>query len=128
MASILIIDDESTICYALSRHLKGRGHRVRTAEDGALALAQIADEPLPDVFLIDMCMPGLDGRSFKRALDERFPGHGPVIVMTGAVDAEARARAIGAAGWLEKPFSLEDVSATIQRVLATPAPAPAPAP
>lgn len=118
---VLVVDDEDDICFALSLHLERRGYRVLTAGDGAAALGLIGRWGLPDVVLLDMVMPVMDGWQFARVLDERYPEHGPVVIMTAAADAEKRAHDIGAAGYLEKPFLLADVDAALERVLATPA-------
>jgi urea transport system substrate-binding protein len=116
--SVLVVDDEDDICFALSLHLKRRGFRVLTAGNGAEALAVVARLGLPDVVLVDMIMPVMDGWQFARIFHERYPGHGPIVIMTAAADAEKRAHDVGAAGYLEKPFLLADVDATIERMLA----------
>jgi CheY-like chemotaxis protein len=117
MASVLIVDDEADICFAVARHLQRSGHAVQTMSDGAAALAAIAGGARPDVILLDVYMPGLDGESFVRALHQHVGVHPPVILMTGAADAARRAREVGAAGWLEKPFLLDDVTAAVDRAL-----------
>jgi CheY-like chemotaxis protein len=84
------------------------------APDGATALHLLAAQP-PDVILLDMKMPETDGWAFAAQYAQQESDHAPIIVLTAARDAAQRAREIGAAGYLAKPFDLEallDVVAT----------------
>lgn len=121
MARILVIDDEPTIGYILRRLLEGVGHEVIVADDGSRGYAAAARQH-PDVILLDLMMPVMDGFSVLEALrhDERtatIP-----IVMLSAVQTEAviqRCLDQGAATYLAKPFEPEELSQVLESVLAT---------
>lgn len=108
MARALIVDDDDDIrdfvCFALER----AGHEVRTAENGRAALA-VLDHYAPDVILLDMRMPVMNGWEFVRAYRSQQGPHVPVIVLTAARDAQAWASEAGVEGYLAKPFDLEDL-------------------
>jgi DNA-binding response OmpR family regulator len=98
--------------------LQDAGHRVRTAPEGGAALARIAEE-MPGTILLDMRMPGMNGWDFAREFRDRYGHACPIVVVTAAENARARAEEIGAEGWLSKPFEIEDVLATVARHLAS---------
>src|SRR5687767_15934402 len=98
--------------------LTSEGYSVRTASNGAAAL-QVVDEPggwLPDVILLDVDMPVMDGYAFGRAYRERCPGtpHAPIIVVTAAVHPEQAAERVGAVASIRKPFHLEEVLGAVR--------------
>lgn len=102
---ILIVDDDEGIRDIVAMALTDEGYRVVTAEHGAAALQAIARQP-PAVILLDMRMPVMDGWEFAR-LYRQGPGpHAPIIVVTAARDASARAAQIDAEGVLAKPFGM----------------------
>ena len=105
MAKIVVIEDDLTFLDLLRVHLAGAGHEVRTAEDAVLGLrAIIADAP--DLILLDLSVPYLDGFEILKALrTDRATRNIPVIVLTGRGDDETytRARELGAAQLLTKP-------------------------
>ncbi|NQT18601.1 MAG: sigma-54-dependent Fis family transcriptional regulator, partial [Planctomycetes bacterium] len=114
--SILVVDDENGIRWALKHKLSRGGHQVITAETGEEALEKL-DADL-DVVLVDVRMPGMDGLSFIRKA-RRLQPKLQFVAMTGCgtVDTAARARKVGAAEFLEKPFKLDEVENTIQKLL-----------
>jgi len=113
--SILVVDDENGIRWALKHKLSRGGHQVITAETGEEALEKL-DADL-DVVLVDVRMPGMDGLSFIRKA-RRLQPKLQFVAMTGCgtVDTAARARKVGAAEFLEKPFKLDEVENTIQKL------------
>ena len=108
---VLVVDDEAPNRLLLRDLLESRGHRVTEAASGEQALAQVAEE-LPDVVLLDVMMPGLDGFKVCRRLKEN-PGtaQSPVLMVTSLADRENRLRGIeaGANDFLNKPIDGRDV-------------------
>jgi DNA-binding NtrC family response regulator len=131
MSTILIVEDEETFRRSLTRHLSRRGHRVIQAGTCAEAVELIDEEPV-DVVLADVVLP--DGQGFQvfDRLRQRHQ-HAHVVVMTGqsALDHAITALREGAADFLTKPFSMEALDASLERVahmaqLSSPLPPPAP--
>jgi CheY-like chemotaxis protein len=89
---------------ALSDH----GYDVQPAPNGAAALEVIRGTH-PSVILVDMCMPVMDGWEFARVYRELRGPHVPIIVLTVARDAGARAAEINADGFLGKPFDIDEL-------------------
>jgi DNA-binding response OmpR family regulator len=116
--SVLVVEDDRDLLALLEMILQDAGHRVRTAPEGGAALARVAEE-MPGTILLDMRMPGMNGRDFAREFRARYGHACPIIVVTAAENARACAEEIGAEGWLSKPFEIEDVLATVARYLAS---------
>jgi CheY-like chemotaxis protein len=115
---ILVVDDDPAILAVVSEALDLEGYAVRTAKNGADALALVAEDR-PALVLLDMRLPVLDGWGFARALKT----HGialPILVMTAAQDARRWAAEIEAEGFLAKPFELNDLFGAVERLLAAP--------
>jgi len=100
---------------ALSDH----GYQVATAPDGAVALEMMAGFQ-PDLVLLDMRMPAMDGWSFSSAYRKTRSPRVPIVVLTAARDAGASAAEIQADGFLAKPFELQDLLALVERLLGKP--------
>ena len=115
--SVLVVEDDPDLLALLEMILADAGHAVRTAPEGAAALARVAEE-MPGVILLDMRMPGMNGWDFAREFRARHGRACPIVVVTAAENARARAEEIGAEGWLSKPFELQDVLETVERQLA----------
>ena len=118
-ASILVVDDDVDLMLLIAELLADDGFRVRTASDGLEALARITDGGMPDLILLDLRMPRMDGEEFVRYLEQRYARLPPVIVMTAAVDTRRRAERLRARAWLAKPFDIEHMLALVHRVLVT---------
>jgi CheY-like chemotaxis protein len=73
---------------------------------------------MPGMILLDMRMPVMNGWEFAREFRTRYENPCPIVVVTAAENARARAEEIGADGWLAKPFDLQDVLDTVARHLA----------
>jgi two-component system, NtrC family, nitrogen regulation response regulator NtrX len=117
MAHILIVDDEQAILGSVSGVLKDEGYEVTTAESGTEALRQI-DQVHPDLVLLDVWMPGMDGLV---ALEKIKAGHpdAVVIVMSGHgnIDTAVKAVRLGAYDFIEKPLSLDKLSLAVKNAL-----------
>jgi two-component system, NtrC family, nitrogen regulation response regulator NtrX len=115
--TILIVDDEVSIRNALGGALQDEGCRVRTAADGPSALQAIAEQS-PDIVLLDIWMPGLDGLEVLKNIKDRQPDL-PVIMISGhgTVETAVRATKLGAFDFIEKPLSLDRVILAIRHAL-----------
>jgi len=112
---VLVAEDDDILRETLSETLRMEGYIVASAEDGAQALNML-ERVHPNVVLLDMMMPVLDGRAFGRQLAERGL-HVPILVMTAA-NPNGAAEEIAADGWVEKPFKLSQLLPAIERVCA----------
>ena len=113
---ILVVDDEPAMVGAITALVGSAGHRVITAYDGESALERFAAEA-PDVVLLDLAMPGLDGVEVLRRI--RRTSGVPVIVLTGETDELAKVEAldIGADDYVTKPFGRQELLARIRAVV-----------
>jgi CheY-like chemotaxis protein len=123
VSDVLVVEDDPDLAALLEMILTDVGYPVRTAGDGAQALARVA-ERMPGLILLDMRMPVMNGWEFAQAFAERFGRAAPIVVVTAAENAGARADEIGADGWIEKPFELEVVIDAVARRLGPPPGAP----
>jgi DNA-binding response OmpR family regulator len=113
---VLVVEDDADLAALLEIILLDAGYAVRSAGDGAQALERVA-ERMPGLVLLDMRMPVMNGWEFAREFAARHGRAAPIVVVTAAENARLRAEEIGADGWLEKPFELEDVIAAAARFL-----------
>ncbi|HUS61004.1 MAG TPA: response regulator [Acidimicrobiales bacterium] len=116
---MLIVDDEPDVMLMLRVNLEADGYETVLAADGERALEKI-DSDAPDIVLLDVMMPVMDGWGVLEALTRR-PSGPPVVILSarsGARDIE-RAIGLGAVDCLAKPFELDEVSRTIEAVLAS---------
>lgn len=121
MASILIVEDDPLISATLGKLLESRGHRVRRVENGAEGLL-VAHAEVPELILMDMAMPILEGRETVKALRHEARTAGIPIVMLSALSddaTQAGALAAGADIYLTKPPDVRDLITVIERLLAT---------
>ncbi len=116
-SSVLVVDDDGDLVDLMEMILTDAGFAVRTARDGLEALARVG-ERMPGVVLLDMRMPVMNGWEFARAFRARHGRAAPIVVVTAAENARARAEEIGADGWLEKPFEVEAVIRMVTHHLA----------
>ncbi|TAK30111.1 MAG: response regulator [Chloroflexota bacterium] len=112
--NVLVVDDDEAIVEMVKWALSEEGHTVSTAANGAIAL-EMLEQLRPDLILLDMRMPVMDGWQFAEAFRQRPDPKSPIVVMTAARDAAQRAREIAADGYLAKPFDIDDLIATVRR-------------
>jgi DNA-binding response OmpR family regulator len=106
---ILIVDDEPMVRDTLGQVLVDEGYVVDTAVDGEDALDRV-HEARPDAILLDLMMPGMNGRQFLQALrTEPAYAEVPVLIMTAVHGLEVNLASIGASEVVEKPFQVEDL-------------------
>ena len=95
---------------------------MRCASNGQVAL-DLIDEAPPDLILLDLLMPVMDGREFAQAYHMRPGPHARIILLTATFDSGVSALQISADAYLDKPFMLEDLLDVIERTLALATPA-----
>ena len=113
---ILVVDDDPVILKFVSANLKARGFDVITAEDGESAL-QIMEERLPDLVILDIMMPGMDG--FEVCNRIREWSSAPIIMLTAKSEVNDKVNSlnIGADDYITKPFGIEELLARVRAVL-----------
>jgi two-component system, OmpR family, KDP operon response regulator KdpE len=116
MTRILVVDDESQLLRALRINLRARAYEVETAQDGPAALAAVARRP-PDVVVLDLGLPGIDGIEVITGL--RGWTQVPIIVLSGRADPAATVEALdaGADDYVTKPFNMDELLARIRAAL-----------
>jgi len=115
MPTVLVVDDNEKIVSVLAEYLRADGYTANTALDGPAAIAAAA-EHRPDLALVDVMLPGIDGLELTR----RFQAEGiPVILVTARTDEVDRlvGLEIGADDYITKPFSPREVVARVKAVL-----------
>jgi len=113
MTFVLVVDDDPAMRRTLGINLRARDYDVETAGDGRSAL-QIVDERMPDVVLLDLGLPDLDGVAVLRRL--RSFTSVPVIVVSARTDPDDKVEALdlGADDFVTKPFSIEELLARVR--------------
>lgn len=106
---VLVVDDEPMVRDTLGQFLAEEGYVVDTAIDGADALERVRNAR-PDAILLDLMMPGMNGRQFLQELrDDPTYASVPVLIMTAVHGLEVNLASIGASQVVEKPFAIEDL-------------------
>jgi DNA-binding response OmpR family regulator len=113
---ILVVEDDRTVAEVVTRYLEREGFTVESVGDGHEALAR-ADEQLPDLVVLDIMLPGLDGLEVCRRLRSRAPI--PVVMLTARGSEEDRVLGLdlGADDYVSKPFSPRELTARVKAVL-----------
>jgi DNA-binding response OmpR family regulator len=123
--SILVVDDEPVVTDVVSRYLERAGYSAHVAADGPGAL-RVAGETSPDLVVLDLMMPGMDGLEVMRRLRER--GRVSVILLTAKGEPSDRIAGLrqGADDYVVKPFSPGELVARVDAVLRRVDPSPEP--
>jgi DNA-binding response OmpR family regulator len=113
---ILVVEDDRTVAEVVTRYLEREGFVVESVGDGNEALAR-ADAQLPDLVVLDIMLPGLDGLEVCRRLRSRAPI--PVVMLTARGSEEDRVLGLelGADDYVSKPFSPRELTARVKAVL-----------
>src|SRR5947208_13360125 len=115
--SILIVDDEVPILNSLSKILEDEGYDVTLAKSGTEALKLMTTEP-PDLLLLDIWMPEMDGLETLRRAREQAPRvHVMMMSGHGSIETAVKAIKLGAYDYIEKPLSLENVTLRVRHAL-----------
>ncbi|MFZ3554781.1 response regulator transcription factor [Streptomyces sp. BH055] len=123
-ARVLVVDDDPTVAEVVAGYLDRAGYRVDRADDGPAALAR-ADAHRPDLVVLDLMLPGMDGLEVCRRMRERGPV--PVIMLTARGDEDDRILGleVGADDYVTKPFSPRELVLRVDSVLRRARPATA---
>ena len=117
MSKVLIVDDEPDVLLLLRVNLEAAGYQTVLAADGETALIKI-DESAPDVVLLDIMMPVMDGWGVLRALAERDNAPRVVVVSAKSSDRDiVRALSSGALDYVTKPFDPDDLVGVVARTV-----------
>jgi CheY-like chemotaxis protein len=117
---VLVVDDDLLIRDTLATALADEGYSVRVAGDGKEALETL-DEWLPDLIVLDLMMPVMDGHAFRAEQRARNQAADiPVIVLSAAHNVQARASNLGAAAVFPKPFDLGTLLDAVERTVRQP--------
>lgn len=113
---ILVVDDEETIREVVRRYLEREGFTVREAEDGYAALDAV-EEHEPDLIVLDLMLPGVDGLTITRHLQSRY--RIPILMLTakGEISDRVRGLDLGADDYMTKPFSPQELVSRVRAVL-----------
>jgi DNA-binding response OmpR family regulator len=113
---IVVVDDDPTVADVVGRYLVRDGHTVECVHDGHEALRRIAEQQ-PDLVVLDLMLPGIDGLEVCRRLRERWPI--PVVMLTALGDETDRLAGfeIGADDYVTKPFSPRELAMRVRSVL-----------
>jgi DNA-binding NtrC family response regulator len=116
-ASILLVDDDAAFRHVMASELRRQGYQVETASSGEEALAK-ADRTDPEVILLDLRLPGMDGLEILKAIRARNSGV-EVIMLTGhgSIDTAIESIRVGAFDYVIKPCPLDELQMRIQRAL-----------
>jgi DNA-binding response OmpR family regulator len=117
-ASVLVVDDEPTIAEIVARYLDRAGYETRVAGDGNAALAAVS-ERRPDLIVLDLMLPGVDGLEVMRRVRERDRDPSAIILLTAKGDESDRivGLRLGADDYVVKPFSPAELVARVDAVL-----------
>jgi len=118
MSKILIVDDDANMLSMLRRTLGFEGYQVTIASDGESAVRS-ADIELPDLLVIDLMLPGMNGLDLCRHVRARCPEDLPVLMLTarGSVPDRVAGLDAGADDYLAKPFAVDELLARIRALL-----------
>jgi DNA-binding response OmpR family regulator len=122
---VLVVDDDPTVSDVVRRYLEQDGCRVTVVADGLAALAAVAAAP-PDLVVLDLMMPGIDGLEVCRRLRRDLP-HLPIVMLTALGEEADRVVGleVGADDYVTKPFSPRELVLRVRSVLRRAAPAAA---
>jgi two-component system chemotaxis response regulator CheY len=113
---ILVVDDDESIRQIVRLCLTDEGFMVREAANGQAAIEVLAEFE-PDLILLDLRMPVMDGWEFARRYEQLPVAHAPIIAFVAALNAEQECAMLSTASIVSKPFDLDDLLAAVRRQL-----------
>ena len=114
---ILIVEDDESLRQIVSRHLRANGYEVDEAASAEEASSAFTSGSRPSIVVLDLNLPGDTGWDLLRGPGLAAAGSPPVIITSAMTVSPKRLAEFGCAGYLPKPFPLETLLATIERVL-----------
>ncbi len=112
---VLVVEDEAYLCELVADVLEAEGHTTRTASNGQEALARVAERK-PQIILLDLMMPVMDGWEFMRALRSNPEWQDiPVVVVTAVYDIKRTQQETGAVAVVTKPFDIDQIADVVTR-------------
>lgn len=116
-ASLLLVEDDESLRSILARHLRSEGFRVEEAASAEAAGSALDGGLRPDLVLLDLNLPGDTGWDLLRGSSLTAAGSPPVVITSAITVSPLRLAEFGVAGFLPKPFPLETLVGTIERLL-----------
>ena len=113
---VLIVDDDDELAEVLRQTLRESGYAVATVRHGAAAL-ELIGQIQPDLILLDLEMPIMDGWSFVNQYRRGGKASGRIVLLTGHPNVREISQSLGADAYIEKPFELIDLIGTIEQQL-----------
>jgi signal transduction histidine kinase len=113
---ILVVEDDPEILGALSGLLEEEGYDVQSVADARAALERLRSGPAPELIILDLMMPGMDGWEF-RTIQRADPTLASIPVVAISADTSAKAAAIDATSFLRKPFRFADLLSTVEKII-----------
>jgi len=110
---VLVVEDEDSLREVIEVLVSIEGCDVKSAANGSQALELLEDDWQPDLILLDLYMPGMSGRDFVERYRSRPEPHAPIIVLSGTSETPQELQDLGCAGWLPKPFNVDDLLAVV---------------
>jgi DNA-binding response OmpR family regulator len=114
---VLMVEDDESLRQIVARHLRAQGYEVDEAASAEGAASALDDGLRPDVVILDLNLPGDTGWDVLRSPALAAAGSPPVIIASATTVSPKRLAEFGVAGYLPKPFPLETLVATIERLL-----------
>jgi DNA-binding response OmpR family regulator len=114
---LLLIEDDESLAGLLAAHLRSRGYLVTVAPSAEAAEVALASGLRPGLVLLDINLPGETGWSVLRSPAFAAAGRPPVVVASAMAISPARLRELDVAGYLPKPFALDTLRSTLDRLL-----------
>ena len=115
---ILLVEDDEALVTILTRHLRARGHDVQAVGSAEEAIAALRAEDRPAIVLLDINLPEDSGWGVLRSDAYRAAGSPPVVLVTATHVSPERLHEFPLAGYLPKPFALETLMSTVERIAA----------
>jgi two-component system phosphate regulon response regulator OmpR len=113
---VLLIEDDESLCRIVGRYLRSRGYRVEVAPSAEGAEEALRQGLHPDLILLDLNLPGDTGWDLVRGGAIAAAGSPPVVIASATAVSPKRLAEFGVAGYLPKPFPLETLVATVERL------------
>ena len=113
---ILVVDDDDELADVVRQVLRDAGYSVATVRHGAAAL-ELVQHIAPDLILLDLSMPIMDGWSFVALYRRKARAGARIVLLTGNAHAAEIAKSLGADGYITKPFDVDDLVGVVGREL-----------